>query len=163
MGEEQDNDRNEGFGAQARALKEDFSPDKVERKLQEVVDERPKARFLLDFTIVAKALVAAVVVAGLLWLLVNAQIAAIALVVVFIGGWLLLAQVSHDRRRETRDARSEEPDESGYEGDRGEVEAEKEQKDEGAEARDDSDAGDDNEGEAPSRNGSAPERERTTG
>src|SRR3712207_1516240 len=99
----------------------------MEQKLQEVVEERPKARHLLDFSIVAKALVAAVVVAAILWLLVNAQLAAIALVVVFIGGWLLMAQLSYDRRRETRDAGSAEPDESGYQGDRGEIEAEREQ------------------------------------
>jgi hypothetical protein len=147
MGEE----RKEGLGAHARALKDDMSPGRVEEKLQEVVDERPKVRFLLDFSIVGMALAAAVVVAALLWLLVNAQLAAVALVVVFIGAWLLIAQVSHDRRRETRDARSPEPDSSGYEGDRGEVEAEREQQD------------DDEGGDPPSRNGSAPERQRTTG
>jgi hypothetical protein len=148
-------ERKEGLGAQARALKQDVSPAKVEQKLQEVVEERPKARFLLDFSIVAKALVAAVVVAAILWLLVSAQLAAIALVVVFVGGWLLMAQLSYDRRRETRDARSAEPDESAYEGDRGEVEAEREQQGE--------DDGDADEGEAPSRNGSDPRRQRTTG
>jgi hypothetical protein len=152
-------ERKEGLGAHARALKDEMSPARVEEKLQEVVEERPKTRFLLDFSIVAKALVAAVVVAALLWLLVNAQLAAIALVVVFIGGWLLLAQVSYDRRRETRDARSSaEPGESGYEGDRGEVEAQREQKD-----GDEADGGGDDRGDAPSRNGSAPERQHTTG
>lgn len=153
MGEE----RKEGFGEQARALKEDLSPAKVEQKLEQVVEERPKTRHLLDFTIVAKALVAAVVVAALLWLLVNPQLAAIALVVVFIGGWLLMAQLSYDRRRETRDA-SAEPDESGYEGDRGEVEAQHEQ--EGGDGEGAEDEGGD---EGPSRNGADPHRQRTTG
>jgi hypothetical protein len=163
VAEERNREEDQGFGAQARALKDDLSADKVERKLQEVVEERPKARFLLDFSIVAKALVAAVVVAGVLWLLVSAQIAALALVVVFVGGWLLLAQLSYDRRRETRDARSPAPDESGYEGDRGEVEAEREQEGDRAQARDGAEGDDDAGGEGPSRNGSAPDRERTTG
>ena len=145
-------ERNEGLGAQARALKEDMAPARVEEKLQEVVRERPKARFLLDFSIVAKALVAAVVVAAILWLLASAQIAAIALVVVFVGGWLLMAQLGYDRRRETRDARSAEPEDSGYEGDRGEVEAQREQEGE-----------DEDDGEGPSRNGADPHRQRTTG
>ncbi|HEX8646966.1 MAG TPA: hypothetical protein VF715_08680 [Thermoleophilaceae bacterium] len=146
-------DDKQGVGAHARALKDDLSPDKVEGKLQEVVRERPKARFLLDFSIVAKALVAAVVIAGLLWLLVGPRLAAVALVVVFVGGWLLMAQLGYDRRRDTHEAGSPEPDESGYEGDRGEVEAQREQQgDEGGEG-----------GEGPSRNGSAPDRQRTTG
>jgi hypothetical protein len=148
-------ERKDGLGAQARALKDDLSPARVEQKLEEVVEERPKARHLLDFSIVAKALVAAVVVAAILWLLVSAQLAAVALVVVFVGSWLLIAQLSYDRRRDTRDARSAEPDESGYEGDRGEVEAQREQEGERG--------GDDDEGEGPSRNGSDPQRQRTTG
>lgn len=152
-------EQKQGMGAQARALKEDLAPDRVERKLQDVIEERPKARFLLDFSIVAKALVAAVVVAGLLWLLASAQVAAIALVVVFVGGWLLLAQVTYDRRRETRDARSPDPGDGGYEGDRGEVEAEREQ--EGG--RDQAEDEDEQDGAAQSRNGTASERQRTTG
>src|SRR5687768_8818416 len=32
----------------SQALREQFAPDRVEKKLQEVVEERPKARFLLD-------------------------------------------------------------------------------------------------------------------
>jgi Flp pilus assembly protein TadB len=137
-------EKSTGIGEHARALREDFAPDKLEGKLQEVAEERPKTKHLLDFSIVGKALLAAVVTAVVLWLLVSAQIAAIALVVVFVGGWLLLAQLSYDRRRETRDADSAEPEPSGYEGDRGEVEAEREQ-----------------EAEAPSRNGSVPSRDRS--
>jgi hypothetical protein len=118
-----------------QALREEFSPDRVEQKLQEVVEERPKARHLLDFSIVGKALLAAVVVAVLLWLIFSPQLAGIALVVVFLGAWLGMAQLSYDRRRETRDASADDadddedakPDPSGYEGDRGEVEAEREQ------------------------------------
>ena len=137
-------ERNPGVGEQARALREDLKPEKMEQKLQEVIEERPKARHLLDLSIVGKALLAAVVTALVLWLIFSPQLAAIALVVVFIGAWLLMAQLSYDKRRETLDSRSE-PDESGYEGDRGEVEAEKEQ-----------------EGGATSSNGSAPARERST-
>jgi hypothetical protein len=138
-------ERNQGIGEQARALREDLKPEKMEQKLQEVIEERPKTRHLLDLSIVGKALLAAVVTALVLWLIFSPQLAAIALVVVFVGGWLLMAQLSYDKRRETLDSRSAEPEESGYEGDRGEVEAEKEQ-----------------EGEATSRNGSVQARERST-
>ena len=137
-------EKNPGIGEQARALREDLKPDRLEEKLQEVIEERPKTKHLLDFSIVGKALLAAVVTALVLWLIFSPQLAAIALVVVFVGVWLGMAQLSYDKRRETRDSRSAEPGESGYEGDRGEVEAEREQ-----------------EGDAPSRNGSAPARERS--
>ena len=138
-------EKNTGIGEHARALREDFAPDKLEGKLQEVIEERPKTRHMLDFAIVGKALLAAVVVALVLWLLFSPQLAAIALVVVFVGGWLLLAQLSYEKRRETRDTQDADPDPSGYAGDRGEVEAEQEQ-----------------EGDAPSRNGSTPDHERAT-
>src|SRR5918997_6530649 len=129
-----------GMREQAQALREDLAPDRIEQKLEEVIEERPKAKHLLDFSIVGKAVLAAVVVALILWLIFSPQLAAIALVVVFLGVWLGMAQLSYDKRRETRDA-SVEPESSGYEGDRGEIEAEREQ-----------------EGEAPSRNGSDPDR-----
>ena len=129
---------------QAQALREDLAPARMEEKLSEVIEERPKAKHLLDFTIVGKAVLAAVVVALILWLIFSPQLAAIALVLVFLGTWLGLAQLSYDRRRPTREADSAEPEPSGYEGDRGEVEAEREQ-----------------EGETESRNGSAPDRDRS--
>lgn len=115
--------------SKTEALREEFAPDRVEKKLQEVMEERPKARHLLDFSIVFKALAAAVVVAALVWLIFSAQIAGVALIVVFLGTWLGMAQLRYDRRRETRDARDPdaEPKPSGYAADRGEVEAEQEQ------------------------------------
>ena len=124
--------------SKTEALREEFGPDRVEKKLQEVMEERPKARHLLDFSIVLKALAAAVVVAAIAWLIFSAQIAGVALIVVFLGTWLGMAQLSYDRRRETRDAREAdaEPKPSGYAADRGEVEAEQEQE---------GDAGDDDE------------------
>ena len=134
--------------SKTQALRDEFSPDRVESKLQEVVDERPKAKYLLDFTIVGKALLAAVVVAALLWLIFSAPLAGVGLVLVFFGAWLGLAQLAYDKRRETRDARDADPDESGYAGDRGEVEAEREQADD-----------EDEDGQPSPRNGSSPDRE----
>lgn len=96
---------------QVGALREEFAPARVNRKLEEVAEERPKMRRLVDFSIVGKALLAAVVVALILWLIAGAQFAAIALVVVFVGGWLLGAQLSYDRRRETTDARADDEEE----------------------------------------------------
>jgi Flp pilus assembly protein TadB len=99
------------LGDQARALKEDLAPSRLEGQLQDAVSERPMVRHLLATDIVVKAVAAAVVVALILWLLISAQIAAIALVAVFFATWLTLARISYDRRRETRDTRDDaEPD-----------------------------------------------------
>jgi hypothetical protein len=132
--------------SKARAVREEFSPERVEKKLQEVASERPKVKYLLDFSIVGKALAAAAIVAVLLLLIFSPPAAGIGLVVVFFGVWLGLAQFSYDRRRETRDPEAD-PDESGYAGDRGEVEAEAEQEDEDG-------------ADGPARNGSTSGRER---
>ena len=101
--------------SKTQALREEFGPDRMEKKLQEVIEERPKARYLLDFSLVLKALAAAVVVAALLWLAFSPQLAGIALLVVFLGAWLGMAQTSYDKRRETRDTRESGP-ESGPSG-----------------------------------------------
>jgi hypothetical protein len=152
MGEEQ-REESPSAGEQVKALREDLSPRKLNEKLEETIEERPKTAHLLDFRIVGMALAAAVVVALILLVLASAQIAALALVVVFLGGWLLGAQLSYDRRRPTRDtrdgdeddedaaegseeedapprqaeARSPSGDSEEYQADRGEVEAEQEQ------------------------------------
>lgn len=110
MGEEQ-KDLNPSMREQASALREEMSPSRLNEKLEETIEERPKAQHLLDFRIVGIALAAAVVVALILAVLFSAQLAAIALVVVFIGGWLLGAQLSYDRRRPTRDPNEEEEEE----------------------------------------------------
>jgi hypothetical protein len=122
MAEQSREDQSPSLGEQARAMREDLAPSKVNARLEEVIEERPKARHLLDFSIVGKALLAAAIVAVVLLILVSAQAAAIGLVVVFVGGWLLGAQLSYDRRRETRDARArqetgERPDDGGGEED----------------------------------------------
>jgi Flp pilus assembly protein TadB len=101
-------EKSPGIGEQARALRDDLAPAKLERKLEEVIEERPKAGHLLDFEVVGKALLAAVVLALLVWLLIGPRLAAIVLVVGFLGAWFGLAQMSYDRRRPTKDTR--EPD-----------------------------------------------------
>ena len=154
---ERHEDQSPGTGEQVKAVREDLAPSKLNARLEEVIDERPKTRHLLDFSIVGKALLAAVVVALVLWILLSAQIAAFALVIVFVAGWLIGAQVSYDRRRGTRDVREDDGDEAGddgaeeedapprqaesrkpdadsdeYAADRGEAEAEQEQEGKGA-------------------------------
>jgi hypothetical protein len=154
MAEQSREDQSPSLREQAQAMREDLAPSRVNAKLEELIDERPKTRHLLDFSIVVKALLAAAVVAVVLLILTSAQVAGIALVVVFFGGWLIGAQLSYDRRRETRDvrggedegerprregaeedvspprqaeARRAEPDSEERAGDRGELEAEQEQ------------------------------------
>ena len=62
----------------------------------------PRRRGLLRYLILLL-----VVLALILWLVLSARIAAIALVVVFFATWLTLARTSYDRRRETRDSRDD--------------------------------------------------------
>jgi hypothetical protein len=101
-----------GYGEQASALRDDLSPRRLNDRLEEVMDERPKTRYMLDFGIVGKALLAAVVVTVVLALIFSPRVAAFGLVIVFLGGWLIGAQVTYDRRRGTRDVRE---DDSGDE------------------------------------------------
>jgi Flp pilus assembly protein TadB len=105
MAEEPREEESTSAREQAKALREDLSPSKLNEKLEGVIEERPKTAHLLDFKVVGQALLAAAIVALLLLVLVNAQIAALALVVVFLAAWLIGAQLSYDRRRQTRDAR----------------------------------------------------------
>jgi hypothetical protein len=110
MGEEQ-KDVNPSVREQASALREEMSPRRLNEKLEETIEERPKTRFLLDFKLVGIALAAAVVIALILIPLAGAPVAAIALVVVFFGGWLGSAQILYDRRRPTRDPDAEDEEE----------------------------------------------------
>lgn len=103
---------NPGLREQAGALKDEFSPARLEETLENAVSERPMMRHLLAFDTVLKALGAAIVVALLLMVIASAKVAAIALVLVFFVAWLGLARLSYDRRRETRDARDAPDDDS---------------------------------------------------
>ena len=89
---------------QARALKEDWKPEHFQEQLDDAVSERPMVRHLLDFGIVLRAVAIAAVVTIVLLIVTSAAFAAIGLVVVFFGSWLLLARLSYDQRRETREA-----------------------------------------------------------
>ncbi|HEX8054248.1 MAG TPA: hypothetical protein VF517_14755 [Thermoleophilaceae bacterium] len=107
MAEEPREEESPSAGEQVKALREDLSPAKLNAKLEEVIEERPKTAHLLDFRIVGQALLAAAIVALILLVLIGPKIGALALVVVFAGAWLLGAQLSYDRRRQTRDARAD--------------------------------------------------------
>jgi len=51
--------------------------------------------------------VAALISAMIVWLLIGPGAAAVILLLVFFGGWLMLARLSYDRRRETRPVEGE--------------------------------------------------------
>ena len=99
-----------GVREQARALKDEFHPRKLEESLEGVMEERPAARRMLDFDVVLKAVAIAAVVALLLWLLIGPKIAAVALVLVFVGAWYGLARLDYERRRPTRDVGADDGD-----------------------------------------------------
>jgi Flp pilus assembly protein TadB len=97
-------EQNPSLHEQARALKEDWAPGRLEDTLEEAVSDRPMVKHLLDFGLILRAVAIAALVTLVLLLVASAAIAAIGLVVVFFGSWLLLARLSYDQRRETRDA-----------------------------------------------------------
>jgi Flp pilus assembly protein TadB len=76
--------------------------EELNTKLEAVVKDRPALRHVLDLRIVTRAVVAAVLVAMIVWLLIGPATAAVALLLVYFGTWLLLARVEYDRRRETQ-------------------------------------------------------------
>jgi Flp pilus assembly protein TadB len=96
-----------GLGDQARALREDLSPSRINENLEQRVSDRPLLAHLLDLGIVARGVALAVAVALLAWLIVGPATAAVALVVVYFGAWYILARLSYERRRPTRPADSE--------------------------------------------------------
>ena len=91
----------EGIADHARELRREFSPSRLNESLDEVVKERPMLDHLLDLGIVARAVAIGAAGALILWLLVGPASAALALVVLFLGSWYVLAQRSFDRRRKT--------------------------------------------------------------
>jgi Flp pilus assembly protein TadB len=86
----------------ARELRREFSPSKLNETLDEAVRERPMLDHVLDLGIVGRAVAIGAVGALILWILVGPGAAAIALVLLFLGSWYVLAQLSFDRRRRTR-------------------------------------------------------------
>ena len=76
--------------------------ERLNQRLENVVEERPALWHVLDLQIVTRAVVAALISAMIVWLLIGPAAAAVVLLLVFFGGWLMLARVSYDRRRETR-------------------------------------------------------------
>jgi Flp pilus assembly protein TadB len=96
-----------GLGDQARALRDDLSPSRINENLEQKVSDRPLLAHLLDLGIVARAVALAVVVALLAWLIVGPATAAFFLLVVYFGAWYILARMSYSRRRQTRPADSE--------------------------------------------------------
>ena len=94
----------EGLGEGVRQLRDDVSRDKMESRLDEAVSERPVVKHLLDMRIVLKALAIAVVVTLIVWLGLSAKLAAVVLVLGFLGLWAGLAVRDYNRRRPTKPA-----------------------------------------------------------
>lgn len=92
----------DGMADHARELRREFSPSKLNETLDEAVRERPMLDHVLDLGIVGRAVAIGAVGALILWILVGSGAAAIALVLLFLGSWYVLAQLSFDRRRRTR-------------------------------------------------------------
>jgi Flp pilus assembly protein TadB len=99
----------EGLREGAGELREDVSRENIESKLQDVVNERPVAKYLLDMGIVLRALlVAAIICLILVWI--SPKAAAFFLVVGFLAAWAILAVREYNRRRPTTPADGDDKD-----------------------------------------------------
>lgn len=85
----------------ADSMRHEMSREKVDRRLDDALSKQPILKHALEFPVVGRAVLIAAVVALVLGLLASPQIAAIALVLVFLGSWLALATRSYERRRKT--------------------------------------------------------------
>ena len=89
-------------GEHARALRDQWSPSRANEALESAMEDKPLLAHLLDLRIVLQAAAIAIVVALLLWLIIGPATAGFALLVLYFGGWYVLARRSYAKRRETR-------------------------------------------------------------
>lgn len=82
-------------------VREQASPQRVERRLDEAVRDKPLIPHLLDLRVVGKAVAIAAVLAAIVSLLLSPKLGAIVLVVAFGIGWVALANRRYNRRRPT--------------------------------------------------------------
>ena len=103
----------EGLREGASELREDLSRDKIEGRLHEAVNERPLARHLLDMGLVLRAILIAVVVTLIAWLLLGPKLAALLLVISFGAAWFILGNRQYNRRKQTTPLETETTEKSG--------------------------------------------------
>jgi cation transport ATPase len=89
-------------------FREELSRDKIEGRLSDAASERPLVRHLLSWTTVLRALAIAAVLTLLTGLLISWAVAAVVLVVVFLGAWAALAASAYNKRRPTKPIDTEE-------------------------------------------------------
>lgn len=86
-----------------RNVRESVSRDKLEQRLENVVEERPAARSFLEPRPIAYAVGIAAVLTLIVALLLSVQLAALVLVLSFFASWAVLSRRHYDKRRPTRD------------------------------------------------------------
>jgi CHASE2 domain-containing sensor protein len=82
-------------------MREMLAPDNVNERLEQAVDERPLAKYLLDLKIVLRAVLIAAVLTIICLILFSPLLAGIVLVLSFFASWILMAMRSYERRRPT--------------------------------------------------------------
>jgi Flp pilus assembly protein TadB len=92
----------EGLGEGVRQIRSDVSREKLEKRVDEAVKERPLMRHLLDMRIVVRALLIAAVLTLIVALLFSPKLAALVLVVSFGAAWYGLANRQYNQRRPTK-------------------------------------------------------------
>jgi hypothetical protein len=85
-------------------MRSDLSREKMDERLNEVIEERPLVRHLLDMQIVLRAVLIAGVAALIVLIILSARLAGLVLILAFFAAWVFLATRSYERRRGTRDA-----------------------------------------------------------
>ena len=92
----------EGLGEGVREMREGFSRDKIETRLDDVMSERPVTKHLLDMHIVVRAVLIAAVLTLIVAVLISVKLAAVVLLVSFGASWFILANRQYNRRKPTR-------------------------------------------------------------
>lgn len=96
----------------ARNMRESVRRDNLERKLEDVVEERPAARSFLEPRPILMALGIAAVLTLIVALLMSVKLAAVVLVLSFFAAWAILSRRNYDARRPTKDPDAEDEEES---------------------------------------------------
>ena len=90
-----------------RGMRESVSRDRIESKLEDVIEEKPAARSFLELRPVLFAAGIALVLALIVLLLFSAKLAALVLVLAFGLAWVALSRRDYEQRRPTRDANAD--------------------------------------------------------
>ena len=103
-------ERTSAMREDARNMRESVRRDNLEEKLEDVVEEKPGVRPVLEPRPLLIALGIAAVLTLIVALLASVRLAALVLVISFFASWAIVSLRSFDKRRPTQDPDAEDRD-----------------------------------------------------